>query len=66
MSDISIFEKVAARELTPEQAARQMAEGDRLAREARRPRWAPPRLWMMLSLVATVLLALVGIERHTT
>lgn len=48
MNSTSVFEKVAAGELTAEQAATKMIEEDRRAADARRPAWAPSWLWSAL------------------
>lgn len=63
MTNAEIFQKVAARELTPEQGSEKLQQADAEARQALRPRWLPQRVWLILVAVLAVLLAACGLQR---
>lgn len=63
MTNAEIFQKVAARELTPEEGSQKLQEADAVARLALRPRWLPHRAWVILVGVFAVLLAACGLQR---
>ena len=63
MTNREIFQKVALRELTPQQAADQMHANDLAAEAGLRPRWLPNIVWFLcMTLVAGVLSAF-GLRR---
>lgn len=47
MTNREIFQKVALRELTPQQAADQMLANDLAAQAGLRPRWLPNVVWIL-------------------
>lgn len=65
MNNAIIFQKVANREITPEEAAELMAEQDREARRARRPAWLPQWAWMLGAVVIACLCAIVGVRNES-
>ena len=64
MTNMALFEKVAARELTAEQAAKLMLDADREAAARRRPTWAPPWMWTAGALVIGIVLVMFGFKRQ--
>ena len=64
MNNLAIFEKVAAKELTPEQAAEIMLAADKKARQPLRPAWAPTWAWALGLAAIGLFLALIGLERR--
>lgn len=59
MNTMAVLERVAAGELTPEEAATELVAAEKRAKEVQRPRWLPKPLWMLL----IVFFAVLGIER---
>jgi hypothetical protein len=63
MTNAVILEKVAGREITPEQGAALMLEADREARAKQRPAWMPSWAWVAGSVVVALLFAVVGVRK---
>lgn len=64
MKSVAIFEKVAAGELTPNEAASMMLEADRKAITPIRPKWMPALAWTILGSIVVVLLGMAGFRRE--
>jgi hypothetical protein len=63
MTNIEVFEKVAARKLSPEAGAKLLLKADQEKRAARRPPWTPGWLWVLGGALVAFCLAVVGIQR---
>jgi hypothetical protein len=61
MTNIEVFEKVAARKLSPEAGAKLLLKADQEKRAARRPPWTPGWLWVLGGALVAFCLAVVGI-----
>jgi hypothetical protein len=64
-TNMAVFEKVAARQLTPSEAASQLLEADRLAETPIRPRWMPALVWPLALAVCTLVLGLFGFRKES-
>ena len=63
MSSAQIFQRVALREMTPEEGAEAMRAEDRQARTGLRPRWLPVWTWVLLTLFVGLFLAACGVRQ---
>jgi hypothetical protein len=64
MSEIEFFERVAARELSPDEAARKMMEADRQERARLRPPWVPRWAWAAGLGIIALLCIFAGIQNR--
>lgn len=63
MSSAQIFQRVALREMSPEEGAEAMRAEDLQARTRLRPQWLPVWTWVLLTLLAGVVLAACGVRQ---
>lgn len=63
MTNAEILRRVAARSISPEEAAEEMIQDDARARAQLRPRWMPAIAWGLLVALAAMLLAACGVQR---
>lgn len=63
MSSLRVFEDVAARRISPEEAAALLIAEDRRKLDVRRPAWAPAWLWNGAMVSAAALLTAIGLRR---
>lgn len=63
MTNAEIFQKVAARELTPGQGADLMRQADADALQALRPSWLPRPVWAAGLAITTTLSGVLGLSR---